>query len=91
MSFSNSPLFTRYRPWLSLSALFLIASSFLRIVLWFDFGRDENVTLADLFSALSIGLLNDAIVLVYFLGIVTLFNLIIPNKIYQSKNFALIS
>lgn len=74
----------RYASWARFSLVYLVLSFVLRIVIWSLYGIDAGVGGFDLISALSLGIINDSIVLVYLLSIFQIYFLLVPDRFYRA-------
>jgi phosphoglycerol transferase MdoB-like AlkP superfamily enzyme len=68
-----------------MSALYLLLSAVLRLVLWGSFGIAGGVPIAHLPATLSLGLLNDLVALVYITFPAALYLSLLPAKWFDSK------
>jgi len=63
-----------------------IVSLFLRLILWWIFGRDAGITITHLPAILGLGIINDLLELVYLFAPLTLLLLILPPR-WLKKDF----
>jgi phosphoglycerol transferase MdoB-like AlkP superfamily enzyme len=75
---------TLLRPALLASACYLVFSLLLRVTLWWLFGRDAEMSVVQAGVALLLGVLNDAVVLLYLLLPYSLYLLLLPSRWHQS-------
>lgn len=76
----------RFRPLLSLAALYLALSALLRVILWVAFGLPAGSSPAELAVCLPLGAVNDLVVLVYLLFPFTLLLVLLPQRLL-ARNF----
>ncbi len=80
----SSGLKGRYRPLLTMGAVYLLFSFVLRIVLWAAMGRNFQVSAGQEFIILGLGVVNDLLVLPPMLLILTLILTMLPNLTGES-------
>ena len=74
----------RFRPIFTFAIWYLVASSLLRVVLWFTFGREAGVGAANLLWLLPAGLVADAVQALYLLAPFTFFSWLVRDRWYVS-------
>lgn len=82
---NNRTLWQRYRPVLALAALYIAFGLLLRVVLWWSFGRSEDVTAWALIWILPAGVAADAMQALYLLFPLSLYILLLPDRWYRSR------
>ena len=75
----------RYWPVYVLSGFYLALGSVLRVVLWWEYGRESGVALARLPWILIAGIANDAIQSLYIFAPLALYILLLPDAWYRSR------
>lgn len=77
------PLIRFFRPFLIFSAIYLVVSLLLRLVLWWFFGRSADVALIQLPLILMTGVVNDGVELIYLLAPFSLYRFVVPTRIFN--------
>jgi phosphoglycerol transferase MdoB-like AlkP superfamily enzyme len=73
------------RPVFALGAVYLVLSALLRFVLWWQFGREAEVTLGQMPLILAGGAVNDLVQLTYLLLPFTLYITLLPQRWHASR------
>ena len=73
------------RPVFALGAVYLVLSALLRFVLWWQFGREAEVTLGQMPLILASGAVNDLVQLTYLLLPFTLYITLLPQRWHASR------
>lgn len=76
----------RSKPLAIIAVTYGIVSLFLRLILWWIFGRDAGITITHLPAILGLGIINDLLELVYLFAPLTLLLLILPPR-WLKKDF----
>lgn len=71
----------RFSPLLVFSAIYLVLSFFLRLVLWYRFGREAGVALPQMPKVLAAGAVNDQVELLYLVAPLSLYLLLLPRRL----------
>lgn len=80
----NAFVWQRFRPVLTLAALYLVLGLTLRLGLWWAFGRREDVSVPALGWILPVGLIADAVQSLYLLLPFSAFVFLMPDRWYRS-------
>ncbi len=75
----------RYRPLLVLGAVYLLSSALLRVALWLHFGGEAGIGPAQVPAILGLGVVNDAVELLYLLAPFALYLTVLPQAWYASR------
>jgi hypothetical protein len=75
----------RFSPLISLSAFYLVLSLLSRFILWSLFSKDAGMSFLHLPAILTLGLLNDFVMLVYAAIPATLYLSLLPTKYFNSS------
>ena len=75
----------RYRPVLALAALYIVFGLLLRVVLWWAFGRGQDVSAWSLAWILPAGMAADAIEALYLLLPLSFYVCLLPDRWYRSR------
>jgi len=75
----------RYRPVLALAALYIVFGLLLRVVLWWAFGRSQDVSAWSLAWILPAGTIADAVEALYLLLPLSLYICFLPDRWYRSR------
>jgi len=79
------PGFARFRPLIVLAACYIALGLVLRMVLWWAFGRSQQVGLASLMWILPAGAIADTIQSLYLLAAFALFLWLMPHRALRSR------
>jgi hypothetical protein len=75
----------RFRPALSFAIWYLLASSLLRLALWYAFGREAGVSTAALLWVLPAGVLADTVQALYLLAPFVFFTWLVRDRWYRAS------
>ena len=75
---------TRFSPWLTLVAVYLVLGLLGRLFLWFKFGIEADVGTARLPYILTAGFINDLVESLYLFAPFALYILLVPDRWFRS-------
>ncbi|EIJ41112.1 phosphoglycerol transferase family protein, alkaline phosphatase superfamily [Beggiatoa alba B18LD] len=81
----------RYNTFILIGIIYLILSALLRILLWGDFGIDADINVYNLPIMLLAGVINDLIILLYFLFPLTCLLFLLPDHWFQKRRGKILS
>lgn len=81
----NRAALQRFAPVYTLAATYACAGAILRALLWLQFGRPSDVSLASLVWILPAGLINDLVASAYLLLPLSLYIALLPDRWYRSR------
>jgi phosphoglycerol transferase MdoB-like AlkP superfamily enzyme len=80
-----APALPRYRPLLATGAAYLLLSGLLRAALWLRFGGEAGIVAVQVPAILGLGLVNDAVELLYLLAPFALYLTVLPQAWYAAR------
>ena len=81
----SNPSLPRHRPLLALGAAYVLLSGLLRAALWLHFGGEAGIGAARVPAILALGMVNDAVELLYLLAPFALYLAVLPQAWHASR------